>query len=54
MQKNTYSKINEKWDYIIITANNYRQKELAEKKAEYILHHFLLHCQNTLADPVED
>ena len=32
MQKNTYSKINEKWDYIIITANNYRQKELAEKE----------------------
>ena len=25
-----------------------------KEKAEYILHHFLLHCQNTLADPVED
>lgn len=32
MQKNTYNKINKKWDYIIITANNYRQKELAEKE----------------------
>ena len=32
MQKNTYNKNNEKWDYIIITVNNYKQKKLTEKE----------------------
>ena len=32
MQKNIYGKMENNWDIIIITVNNYKQKEFAKKE----------------------